>query len=290
MGGRSFPFLSVQIVVIPRRGKEGFMDEERALLGVQSIIQYSFKDLALLKAALTPGPATNNPPGNNSLEWLGDGLLKGAVFALAFAEAPGLNGRLLRDFINEHQSNQVLTSIGDAAGIRPLLHRYPSVGWKTIADVLESIVGASWLDGGNVAVKEVIHTLFASRLDPFLVRRPNRTRETLESLGSALVQSELTKIAYLDSPTLPPKTLAKRRNRLGFHGYANFKRKRLKDQRALSFTEPGYERLRVSRKYNPNEFLAQVWLEDGEEIFALRVGELFPSCFLNQKLPAHNPR
>jgi ribonuclease-3 len=133
-------------------------------------LQYEFKQAGLLARALTHRSKSDN--NNERLEFLGDAVL-GLVIAdeLHKVLPESDEGSLSR----QHSSlvrNETLADISAAVGLGDIMllgsgdsrsggHQRAS----TLADGLEAIVGAVYLDGGLDAATDVILRLYGSRLE-----------------------------------------------------------------------------------------------------------------------------
>ncbi len=130
-------------------------------------IGYEFRDPALLALALsTPSVRQSSPDAddNQRLEFLGD-----AVFGLFVAEA------LYRAFPGEQEgpltmrrahlvSGKALAALAERIGLRRHLVRGEGLpelppGAKPVADAMEALMGAVWLDGGDAAARKVFAQL-----------------------------------------------------------------------------------------------------------------------------------
>lgn len=126
-------------------------------------IGYMFRDAALLERALTtPSVRQSAPdtPDNQRLEFLGDavlGLLTADALCAAFPdeqEGPLTTRRA------SLVSGATLASVAERIGLRKYLKR--AVGLpefpphaKVLADAMEALIGAAWLDGGIDAARAV---------------------------------------------------------------------------------------------------------------------------------------
>lgn len=130
-------------------------------------IGYTFKNLALLEHALvTPSVRMSSPTAkdNQRLEFLGD-----AVFGLlsadrVYASNPEDPEGLLTVRRTHLVSGAALASAAEKLGLRKWLkrnvgaHELPPNA-KPLADALEAVMGAVWLDGGLEAVRGVFSRL-----------------------------------------------------------------------------------------------------------------------------------
>ena len=134
------------------------------------LLGHEFANEALLHEALTTPSCRMDEPGatdNQRLEFLGD-----AVLGLLSAE------RLFAEFPREHEgsltvrrthmvSAAALCAAADRLGLVAHLRRNRSAaelprGSKTIADAVEAVIGAAYLDGGLPAARRIFETLALS--------------------------------------------------------------------------------------------------------------------------------
>jgi ribonuclease-3 len=152
------------------------MTEERkaALAALQERIRYRFQDPGLLDTALThrsfinenPSPAR---PDNERLEFLGDAVLELCVSDTLMRQFPdhaeGRLSRLRASIVNEQPLAELARSFG--IGDCLLLGRgEESSGGRTkpslLADALEAILAAIYLDGGFDAARAFLERQFAA--------------------------------------------------------------------------------------------------------------------------------
>ncbi len=161
------------------------------------ITGYSFGNAALLRQALTH--RSFGAPHNERLEFLGDGVLGCIVAAVLFERFPqSPEGELtrLRACLVDHHSlfdtaqlidlgSHLLLGEGElkSGGARPSI----------VADALEALIGAIFLDGGFDAARAVVLRLFEQPLktaDPKTVSKDAKTllQEFLQARRMALPQ------------------------------------------------------------------------------------------------------
>jgi ribonuclease-3 len=147
-------------------------------------IGHRFKDPALLAQALTH--RSFGSPHYERLEFLGDSVLGCAITELLFQRLPDLpEGKLSRiraGLIREES----LARIGRELGIAPFLRLDESTARNEgaerpsiLADALEAIYGAVFLDGGYGVARDVIERTFGTaltQLDPDAVQKDAKTR------------------------------------------------------------------------------------------------------------------
>jgi ribonuclease-3 len=130
---------------------------------------YRFGDPALLDAALTHRSAGRD--NYERLEFLGDSVLNFAVAVLVYRAYPDADEGDLSRYRASMVSGQSLAEVASALGLGEQL-RLGSGELKTggfrrasiLADALEALFGAVYLDGGFDAARAVIERLFAGRL------------------------------------------------------------------------------------------------------------------------------
>jgi ribonuclease-3 len=144
---------------------------------------HRFGDSALLERALTH--SSRGPDNNERLEFLGDGVLGCAVAEELYARFPQLpEGNLTRlraSLVREEALAEVAAGLGLAAFLRlgegetsSAQEPRPSI----LADALEAVVGAIFLDAGYDAARKAVLNAFGpliERLDP---ERPAKDPKT----------------------------------------------------------------------------------------------------------------
>jgi ribonuclease-3 len=135
------------------------------LIQLQSRLQHSFADAALLQRALTH--RSFSVDHNERLEFLGDSVLNLAVAHMlyeALGQLPeGDLSRVRAQLVRQDSLHQLALDLG----LSPLLRlgegelrsggqRRPSI----LADTLEAVIGAVYLDGGHAAANALVRRLF----------------------------------------------------------------------------------------------------------------------------------
>lgn len=171
---------------------------------LKNSLDYQFNDVGLLEQSLTHRSA----PGDNNerLEFLGDAVLDFVVSELVFRAYPlaaeGDLSRLRSSMVKDATLAQVATDLG--LGEHLILgsgerktggHRRESI----LADALEAIFGAVYLDTGFDAARTVIERAFGDRLENFPdideLRDPKtRLQEWLQARQMGLPNYELVKV------------------------------------------------------------------------------------------------
>lgn len=162
-------------------------------------LNFRFRDPALAELALTH--RSIGKPNNERLEFLGDALL-GAIIAEMLYEAhpkasEGELSRLRAQLVN----GQALAAVARELALGDVLKLGPgelkSGGFRResiLADAFEAMIAAVYLDGGFVACRDTVRSLFAERIA--VLHRSSkdaktRLQEWLQAKGLPLPQYEL---------------------------------------------------------------------------------------------------
>ncbi len=171
---------------------------------LEKTLNYRFTDAGLFARALTHRSAAGN--NNERLEFLGDAVLdfviSDAVFVLRPDATEGDLSKLRSSLVKDTSLADLAVELG--VGEHLILgggerktggHRRASI----LADALEAIFGAVYLDGGFDAARDVIEQVFDGRLsslpDAADLRDPKtRLQEFLQARKMALPDYELTRV------------------------------------------------------------------------------------------------
>ncbi|HSW13923.1 MAG TPA: ribonuclease III [Solimonas sp.] len=162
---------------------------------------YEFRDALLFQQALTHRSFAH---GNNErLEFLGDGLLNFVIGAALYAQQPsaeeGALSRLRASLVRE----ETLAMLGRELQLGEVLRlgesELKSGGFRRdsiLADAVEALIGAIYLDGGFAAAQEACLRLYASLLadlpDAESLKDPKtRLQEHLQAQGRPLPRYEI---------------------------------------------------------------------------------------------------
>ena len=136
-----------------------------ALVSLQQRLQHSFSNSALLSRALTHRSASADH--NERLEFLGDSVLNLAVSSLLYerlAEQPEGDLSRVRANLVKQDSLHRLALILDLPAVLRVGEGEARTGGKTrpsmLADALEAVIGAVYLDAGFDAATRLVHRLF----------------------------------------------------------------------------------------------------------------------------------
>ena len=137
-----------------------------ALAALQDRLQYRFQDPRLLARALTH--RSFSAEHNERLEFLGDSVLNLAVAALLYQRLKdrpeGDLSRVRANLVKQDTLHALAVGLGLPGLIklgegeaRSGGHKRPSI----LADALEAVLGAVYLDAGYAAAEKLVHRLFA---------------------------------------------------------------------------------------------------------------------------------
>lgn len=174
---------------------------EKAETWLSKALNFRFKDVRLLEQALTHRSATG--ANNERLEFLGDAILDVVVSEAVYRARPDATEGDLSRLRASLVKDESLAALAADLGLGPHLilgggerksggHRRESI----LADAVEAIFGAVYLDAGFDASREVIERAFGKRLEEFPpieeLRDPKtRLQEWLQARGRGLPQYEL---------------------------------------------------------------------------------------------------
>jgi ribonuclease-3 len=177
----------------------------KAEIWLKDSLNYQFNDARLLELSLTH----RSVPGHNNerLEFLGDAVLDFVISEVVFRSHPmapeGDLSKLRASLVNDASLAQLAADLG--IGEHLILgsgerktggHRRESI----LADALEAIFGAVYLDAGFAASRAVIETAFGERLQVFPdveeLRDPKtRLQEWLQARKKKLPDYELVNVS-----------------------------------------------------------------------------------------------
>jgi ribonuclease-3 len=147
-------------------------------------LDYIFHRPELLRQALTH--RSHSVPHNERLEFLGDSVLNCAVAALIFKHFPDLTegslSRVRANLVNQ----KVLAELAQTLELGKLIRlgegelrsggdKRPSI----LADALEAVLGAIYLDGGFTQAEKIVASLFAPSLQELDARTLGKDPKTL---------------------------------------------------------------------------------------------------------------
>lgn len=177
-----------------------------SLRELQTDLGYNYSDLSILVEALTHSsyarefnrkmPDKSKVPWNERLEFLGDSVLSLVISSTLVFDAnhfsEGDLSRIRASLVNEktlaaiaqelHLGKKLLLSSGER---RAEGYKKPSL----LADAVEALIGATFIDGGFQAAKEMVLTIYKSRLSKPLDKIPSGDFKTqLQELTQKTIQ------------------------------------------------------------------------------------------------------
>jgi ribonuclease-3 len=133
-------------------------------------LNHSFANNDLLLQALTH--RSHNNHNNERLEFLGDGVLNFIIAHQLYQRFPKLAegelSRLRAQLVKEATLSEIASSLNIGEVIRLGEGELKSAGWRRpsiLADALEALIGAIYLDGGFAAAEAVVLKLFTEKLE-----------------------------------------------------------------------------------------------------------------------------
>lgn len=163
------------------------MNQATTLEMLQSALHYRFRNPHLLMQALMHRSYINENPGtvwsdNETLEFLGDAVLGLAVSHVLWSAFPRYNegslSRLRSAVVNERELAAVATELGLGECLFLGKGEEGTKGREKpslLADTLEALLAAVYLDGGLEAAIDTVTRIFAEYLDPKRIEQPLET-------------------------------------------------------------------------------------------------------------------
>jgi ribonuclease-3 len=154
--------------VTRKAGRGG--DAADGLAELELRLGHAFADRDLARQALTH--RSYGTPHNERLEFLGDSLLNCAVATLLYARFPRLPegdlSRLRAGLVNQAALSEIALALGLGERLRLGEGELKSGGFRRpsiLADALEALLGAVYLDAGFEAVRATVERLMGERLE-----------------------------------------------------------------------------------------------------------------------------
>jgi len=150
---------------------------------LEKALDHAFKQPALLQQALTH--RSHSSPHNERLEFLGDSVLNCAIAALLYQRFAAINegdlSRLRANLVRQECLAEIAAelTLGDClrlgeGELKSGGFRRPSI----LADALEAIIGAIYLDAGFAAAQATIERLYRSRIEQIDPRDAGKDAKT----------------------------------------------------------------------------------------------------------------
>ncbi len=177
---------------------------DKTAIWLKESLDYEFQNVRLLEQALThrSAPGTNN----ERLEYLGDAVLDFVISEVVYLQRPDASEGVLSRLRSSLVKDATLAELANDLGIGKYLilgpgekksggHRRASI----LADALEAIFGAVFLDSGFDEARRIIHNAFANRLveipDSAEQRDPKtRLQELVQARKIALPEYRVEKV------------------------------------------------------------------------------------------------
>jgi ribonuclease-3 len=154
------------------------------LTPLESRLQYEFRNAELLRQAMTH--RSHSPTHNERLEFLGDSVLNCVVAALLFQRFAKLDegdlSRVRANLVKQQSLYEIAQALNVSESLRLGEGELRSGGFRRpsiLADTLEAIFGAVFLDGGFDAAHAVIKRLYTPILDHIDPRTIGKDAKTL---------------------------------------------------------------------------------------------------------------
>ena len=174
------------------------------LVQLQRKLGYEFNQLNLLKTALTHRSASSK--NNERLEFLGDSVLGQIISIELYQRFPqareGVLSRLRASLVKGETLAKIAAELELGQYLKLGSGELKSGGFRResiLADALEAIIGAVYLDSDRQSTHDFVLQFFAQRLekcDPDSILKDPKTRlqEFLQSRGEALPEYEVVAI------------------------------------------------------------------------------------------------
>lgn len=173
---------------------------ERARELLQQVLEYQFVDLTLLDHALTHRSVGNQH--NERLEFLGDSVLSFVVTTYLYTTYDKLAEAQLTLMRSQLVKRDTLAGVASSIDLGNALRFSAAVSGtgvqrrsSVLADGLEAVIGAVYLDGGAEAVRGVVMRLLASELAGLdsrtLKDAKTKLQENLQARGLGLPRYEV---------------------------------------------------------------------------------------------------
>ena len=166
--------------------------DNRNIEQIEKILNYQFKDNSLLELALTHRSFQGK--NNERLEFLGDSILNFIIAELLFKKFNLLPEGDLSRLRSQLVKSDTLSEIGILLKLGDYLilgeGELKSSGWRRpsiLADSVEAIIGAVFIDGGISAASDLIVDWFKSRID---LINPDNIEKDAKSILQELLQAK----------------------------------------------------------------------------------------------------
>ena len=159
------------------------MSSTPSLKQLETAIAYTFKDSSFIEQALTH--RSHSTHHNERLEFLGDAILGACVSAMLYHRYPKLDegdlSRVRSNLVKQSALAEIAQRLNLSGYLRLGEGELKSGGFRRpsiLADAVEAVFAAVYLDGGFEAVKQVIEKLYdpvVERVDPQTIGKDAKT-------------------------------------------------------------------------------------------------------------------
>lgn len=154
------------------------MSNQFDITALQNVLNYRFQDPALALEAMTH-PSVENQPNYQRLEFLGDRILGLEIAAWLYQDYPAEREGVLSRKLTALVRKETLAEVCVSSGLAPFIvmnRSAKSVGGKNnpaiLSDVVEAILAAMHLDGGEEDARSFIRTHWKNRIHNVAVKDP----------------------------------------------------------------------------------------------------------------------
>lgn len=160
-------------------------------LQLQRLLAYDFKNPSLFVQALTH--RSHSGKNNERLEFLGDGVLNCIIASQLYQRYPQLSegelSRLRALLVKEATLSEIAFGLHLGESLKLGEGELKSAGWRrpsVLADALEAIIGAVYVDGGFSHAEQLVLHLFGKQLDALNPKQITKdAKSTLQELLQA---------------------------------------------------------------------------------------------------------
>lgn len=167
------------------------LDDAERMAAAAAIVEHTFGRPALLAEALTHPSASGRGHGYERLEFLGDRVLGLVVADMLLAAFPDEDEGALALRFTSLVRRESLAAIADGIGLATVIEmtrgEAESGGREnpsTLADALEAVIGALYLDGGLAVAWAFVERLWGARLEAE-ARPPQDAKTALQEWAQA---------------------------------------------------------------------------------------------------------
>ncbi|MDI9335490.1 MAG: ribonuclease III [Gammaproteobacteria bacterium] len=161
---------------------------------IQTLIGYQFTNIKYLVLALTHS-STTNPENNQRLEFLGDAVLALVVSQWGYLAHPQLPEGKLHQMRTKLVCTETLASVAASLELHTVLEtHHQKVNQAILADTLEAVIGAIFLDADFTITQSVVLKFFANL--PLRWSELSETTDSKTILKEWAEEHQLGKIIY----------------------------------------------------------------------------------------------